>query len=511
MRLLRFARRSPAVFISYRRDDSSGYAGRLHDALRQEFGTDRVRMDVDDFQAGHEFALEAKRMIAESNVVLVLIGKRWAEGTNAGRLGDPSDLLRQEIETALEMGVRVIPVLLNGAGLPGPAVLPNSLHPLLQRNAFELTERRWDYDVRDLIQTLRRTPHRLPSRVGAGTVGVRAGRNHWKAGVLAAAMAAVLIAGSVYGWTRWRGDERDRRVDASAPAHPGVFGIDHDRFFNAYTREFGPLTAEARSGLDGLLYLVDADTALADIRRAAYVLATIKHETNDTWLPYAEPDRGSGRAYGNPVVVTDSAGRRYRNVYYGRGYVLLTWEYNYRTMGQRIRQPRLLYEPDLALEPIVAYAVLSLSLREGLLTSTPLRRYINPTRCDYFNARRTVNGTDQAERIAAYAVTLEKILRESTPPPEPGLIVITPSLYLRAEPHTSANPIGEPLPRGTVVRALEDRGSWKRVTGPGTERGGWVPVSFLRPATSAELQGPACAPPAAADSWAAANQASPTT
>ena len=257
---------APTIFISYRRDDSSGYAGRLHDSLRDVLGTHAVRMDVDDFAAGGEFALEAKQMIGESDVVLALIGRRWAEGVNATRLADPADLLRQELETALEKGVRVIPVLLHGAQLPNAAALPPSLQPLLNRNAFDLSERRWDYDVNDLIATLCGTP--LSARPGNGTAGGIKGPGArpgpWGLAAIAAVVLAMVIAGTLY----WRRDDRVPPAGASAggrsvrsgtgpesprAAHEAgalppvarrndgrVFGIDHDRFFLAYEKEFGP-------------------------------------------------------------------------------------------------------------------------------------------------------------------------------------------------------------------------------------------------------------------------------
>jgi hypothetical protein len=471
---------APTIFISYRRDDSSGYAGRLHDALRDVLGDANVRMDVDDFAAGGEFAVEAKEMAGGSDVLLALMGSRWAEGANAARLADPADLLRQEIETALEKGVRVIPVLLNGARLPDAAALPDSLQPLLHRNAFDLSERRWDYDVNDMVAALRSTP----ARAGAGGGG-RPGGRPWKLALAAAVLAAVVIAGTMY-------LRQPSPTDAK-----GAFGIDHRRFLASYQREFGPLQPETRSGIDGLLYLVDEDSSLADLRQAAYILATIKHETADTWLPYEEPGRGSGRPYGNTVVVTDPQGKRYRNQYYGRGYVLLTWQANYEQFGKRLKMDRLIYEPDLAMEPTVAYAVLSLLMREGVVAGAPLRRYINPTRCDYVNARRTVDGTSQAEQIAGYAVRLEKILRESTPAQPPAFVVITPSLYVRPAPGTSSPVTGEPPQHGTVVSQLERRGEWTRIAVSGARLTGWVPGSFLRPATAAEALGPPCSATAA--------------
>jgi|GEM_PF-5085597 len=156
---------TPRIFISYRRNDSSGYAGRLHDSLMVVLGDENVMMDQEDFAAGEEFAQQAKHMVAQSSVLLALIGTLWAEGVNATRLADPADLLRQEIETALAKGIRVIPVLLDGAELPDAAVLPASLQPLLKLNAVELSGRRWDYDVGQLIAKLGGKPS--PVRAGS--------------------------------------------------------------------------------------------------------------------------------------------------------------------------------------------------------------------------------------------------------------------------------------------------------------------------------------------------------
>lgn len=258
-----------------------------------------------------------------------------------------------------------------------------------------------------------------------------------------------------------------------------MFEIDHGKFLAAYTREFGPPTTKARMGIDALLTLVDADTALTDIRWAAYLLATIKHETEDTWLPLDEPGKGAGRRYGEPVTVTDPQGRRYTHVYYGRGYVLLTWKYNYEAVGRAL-QNRLLYEPDLALEPGVAYAALSLSMRRGMITGRGLRHYITGDKADYVNARKIVNGLDQAERIAGYATRLEAILRESTPQPA-RFRVITPRLYLRAGPDMSQATVGDRLPEGTVLHEVANQGVWKHVALPGTGLQGWVMSSFLEP------------------------------
>lgn len=153
----------PLVFISYRRDDSSGHAGRLYDSLCERWGKDRVRMDLGDIPPGADYAEAAREMVGRSDVLLVLIGKRWLQGTNRERLSDDQDLLRVEVETALQENVHIIPVLLNGTPIPDPEALPISLMPLLRRNAFEVSDRRWSHDVQDLASAMEALRVQTPS------------------------------------------------------------------------------------------------------------------------------------------------------------------------------------------------------------------------------------------------------------------------------------------------------------------------------------------------------------
>lgn len=126
------------IFISYRRDDSAGYARALYDLLGRRFGSDRVFMDVDDIGAGDAFADVIGRAVGGSQVLLVLIGPRWrgvrSDGT--ARIDDPDDFVRREVALGLQRGLRVMPVLLDGAAMPAP--LPPDLQALATRNAVAL-------------------------------------------------------------------------------------------------------------------------------------------------------------------------------------------------------------------------------------------------------------------------------------------------------------------------------------------------------------------------------------
>lgn len=225
------------------------------------------------------------------------------------------------------------------------------------------------------------------------------------------------------------------------------FAFDRKKFLAGYTAAFSKLDARQRKGLDALLTAAEADAALSDLRWLAYMLATVQHECAGTWRPIEEYGKGAGRPYGKPVVVTDPQGKKHRNVYYGRGYVQLTWQSNYRKMGKLLKN-RLLYEPELALRPAVAYRIMSSGMRRGLFTGKKLADYIRGDRCDYVNARRIINALDQAQKLARNARTLEKILRRSCVTPA-ARRAKAPAEEARA---TSAPPTGEPARASSGAR-----------------------------------------------------------
>ncbi len=139
------------VFVSYRREDSSGWAGRLSRALRDRFGEDQVFMDIDTLEPGIDSTEAIERYLSLSNVLLAVIGPRWLEvrdRSNRRRLDDPDDLVRREVATALTRNIPVIPVLVGGASMPSVEDLPENLRDVARRNAYECSDRRWDYDQR---------------------------------------------------------------------------------------------------------------------------------------------------------------------------------------------------------------------------------------------------------------------------------------------------------------------------------------------------------------------------
>ncbi len=145
------------IFISYRRDDSRGYAGRLQGDLSRRYSEEHVFRDV-EIPPGADFGEYITGLVDKCNIVLAIIGPGWLDARDREgerRIDKPDDWVRQEIERALARdGVEVIPVLVDGARLPPREELPESLLALRRRNAFELSDRRWDYDVDQLGQHL---------------------------------------------------------------------------------------------------------------------------------------------------------------------------------------------------------------------------------------------------------------------------------------------------------------------------------------------------------------------
>ena len=145
-----------AVFISYRRNDSSGHTGRIYDHLCSEFGKEFVFRDIDTIEPGTDFVEAVEQGIQECSVLIVVIGREWltAEDEMGRRLDDPNDFVRIEIASSLKKGLHVIPVLVRGARMPSSKELPEDIAQLSRRLALEISDSRWDYDMKRLIETL---------------------------------------------------------------------------------------------------------------------------------------------------------------------------------------------------------------------------------------------------------------------------------------------------------------------------------------------------------------------
>ena len=146
------------IFISYRREDSEGEAGRLFDDLVRTFGDKSVFLDVAGISPGRDFRKEIEKKLSGCGVLLAMIGPTWAsilDSDGLRRLDNPNDFVRLEIATALSRDIPVIPVLVRGAKMPQQGNLPPDLCDLPYRNCVELSHTRWNSDVALLNTTLK--------------------------------------------------------------------------------------------------------------------------------------------------------------------------------------------------------------------------------------------------------------------------------------------------------------------------------------------------------------------
>src|SRR4051794_8234863 len=144
------------VFISYRRDDCQSQANGLHDGLRHRLSSARIFMDIDSIPYGVDFEQHIRDEIAKCDVVLVLIGDNWLDHIEGRRrIDDPADFVRLELENALsEPSVRVLPVLVEDARMPGSNELPESIRRLARLNAIEISDKRWQADLARLAEVI---------------------------------------------------------------------------------------------------------------------------------------------------------------------------------------------------------------------------------------------------------------------------------------------------------------------------------------------------------------------
>lgn len=146
------------IFLSYRRSDTTGWAGRLHDSLMRRLPGVRIFMDVEEIPPGVKFADYIRDAVGSCDVLIALIGPSWltAQDSNgARRLDDPNDFILLEISSALERDVRVIPTLVGNASMPDKNALPEALKGLADRQNFELDDRAWEDTCNRLADALR--------------------------------------------------------------------------------------------------------------------------------------------------------------------------------------------------------------------------------------------------------------------------------------------------------------------------------------------------------------------
>ncbi|MBK7252642.1 MAG: hypothetical protein IPI04_01685 [Ignavibacteria bacterium] len=174
-------------------------------------------------------------------------------------------------------------------------------------------------------------------------------------------------------------------------------------FFNSKKILFnGKFRQSQVDGLNAILNEWEKNYSSKDDRWLAYMLATAHHETDRRIQPIEEYGKGKGRPYGKNIKMNGTRYNDTANLFYGRGFVQLTWYENYQKAGVKLGL-NLIKNPEKTLELSVATKIMFLGMMEGWFTGKKLSQYFNSTTEDVYNARRIINGTDKANLIADYA------------------------------------------------------------------------------------------------------------
>lgn len=193
--------------------------------------------------------------------------------------------------------------------------------------------------------------------------------------------------------------------------------------FDILRQGLGKLTQSQVDEINFIVSEFDRDKSIS-YPQAAYMLATAWHETATRMLPIEEYGQGKNRTYGtwyrnskdqlysfkDGSKTTAYLSDDYPHLYYGRGYVQLTWYFNYENASKKIGVD-FLNNPDLVMNKNHAVKIMVQGMKDGWFTGKKLSDYINQSKKDYLNARRIINGMDKASLIAGYAETFEKALR----------------------------------------------------------------------------------------------------
>jgi hypothetical protein len=201
------------IFLSSRRSDVGGHAGRLSDTLVQRLGSRSVFQDVTAIAAGRDFIAGIRAALEECDAAIAVIGPGWltaATGDGRPPLFEPDDYVRLELARVLQRSLPVAPVLVGGAMLPAATDLPEDLRPLTQRHAIEVGDESWHQDVDYLLRSLRGEAAAASADVGARrrALGRAAG------GLVVAVILALLL------WRPWTGGGNDTGSSESAEPAP---------------------------------------------------------------------------------------------------------------------------------------------------------------------------------------------------------------------------------------------------------------------------------------------------
>lgn len=258
------------IFVCYRRGDSRGDAGRLADSLDERFKRSQIFRDVESLAGGTDYKVAIESAITQCVAMLAVIGPRWLDmrsddGTR--RLDNPDDFIVLEIGAALSNGITVIPVLVGGAKMPSADQLPAPLEALASRQAVELSDARWDYDMDRLIERLCQLPG-LGSRLGNLCHRFKL-RSPWLAVPAAMIVAVVLLA--IITQVLTGGD------DPVPPAGLRLLDADLSVASRADSNCLHPLDCDSRGdrGVSSMIRLQGSDVRYDQAAQQLHVIVTI--------------------------------------------------------------------------------------------------------------------------------------------------------------------------------------------------------------------------------------------
>lgn len=245
--------------------------------------------------------------------------------------------------------------------------------------------------------------------------GVQQQLSEWSSKARAAATSAGQVSISIQPQNAARSLEATLRPETALSGSK----IDSAKFMTGYATAIRPLSDRQTQALGDVLNQLNDDRAIPDVRWAAYLLATIQWESGQTWTPLTQSGPASSFARYEPgsnlgaVLGNTEAGDGYR--YRGRGYVFLTGKGNYARFGRLAGLgDQLVTNPDLAMDPKVAYRLISQGMVKGWFSENrKLGNFISGDSADYVNARRIINGLDHAEGIAQAAAKIDQVLTSS--------------------------------------------------------------------------------------------------
>jgi hypothetical protein len=265
------------IFISYRREDSAGYAGRLHEELAERFGAGEVFRDVDTLRAGQDFDEAIRGRLAQCDACIVMIGPGWLKAQNAAgqrRLGSTGDYVTMEIAAAFDKpDVAVVPVLVGGATMPSPDDLPAPLRPLARRHALTARDETWEADMHRLAAVLR------PSAAGTTASASRPSGHLSRYAVPALVLILMAFAGAWFA-SRDRSDAGraldEGRGSKSLPgAAEGGRGLPGHR---SAEREGGSAPASdstSASPSDAPVYAIDVPASMGEVAHGDLIYAIV--------------------------------------------------------------------------------------------------------------------------------------------------------------------------------------------------------------------------------------------